>query len=266
MRSLKRVKVRRERASFPALVIAFLVFSIVFYLTAVSVQTEKAIESSTAKNAKSTREIEIEKAEYYLISLCESDKPETVRLNAARNMQRGAAGYLFEKEGRYYSVGNVYFSKTEAEKMIAHLTKGGMDAKVISVSSKGVTLRVTADQAVLDAAEFAARAFSEWEKSMMDISKRIDRGDLSGREACVLLSVLAYDLGKERSTAEAVSSGAQDHAVKRMMDVYLHMLDQTALLTKNEGGEGMLSARIKHAAIAHVQKRISMCDDFLNQN
>lgn len=254
MNTFKKVRIRRERASFPALVISFLVFSVVFFLSTVSVKEEKAVNQTPSKGEILSREFALQDMELYLISLFEDKDPASARLFSARHMQRGAAGYLFEADERWHSIGNMYFSKEEAEKMKAHLLESGMEASIITILQKGVLLRVTADEETLDALAFCISSLSEFEKGLMDLSQRLDAGTLSEREARVLLPVMKYDLSKYENAAKMNLSG--ENAAKDLFEMYLTNLETASSLTKSAGGEMMLSARIKHAAIESAYKRM----------
>ncbi len=256
MMSLKKVKIRRERASFPALILAFLIFSIVFFLSTVSVREEKPVSNRIAGKTHVQREFEISDINLCLISLFESESPEEVRIFSARNMPRGAAGYLYQADGQWHSIGNMYFSHEEAEKMNAYLIQCGMKAEMISVHQAGVTLRVTADEETLNTLHFCLSTFSEFEKELMDLSARLDAGALSEREARVLLSVMKYDLSKHEASAKAKTNLSGENAAKDILEMYLANLNAASDLTKSTGGELMLSARIRHAAIESAHKRV----------
>lgn len=256
MNTLKKVQIRRDKASFPALVIAFLVFSLVFFLSTVSVKEEKMLSNPMSKEEILSREFTLDDMDVYLISLFEDGNPESVRLFSARHMQRGAAGYLWEADGQWHSIGNMYFSKEEAEKMKAHLIQNGMDAKVLPFRRTGVSLRVTADEETLNTLEYALSAFSEFEKGLMDLSARLDAKTISEREARVLISVMKYDLSKQEANAKAKMNLPGENAAKEIFEMYIANLETASALTKSEGGELMLSARIKHAAIESAHKHM----------
>lgn len=255
---LKRVKIRRERASFPALVIAFLAFSLVFFLSTESVDRETAVPPGRDRGKIETRPIELESASYYLIALSGGESAEEARISGARYMQRGAAGYLFKKDGKIYSVGNMYTEKEAAEKMRLHLKNSGIEANVIEISAPGATLRVTAEEKTLDLTQFCLSALSEFEARLLDYSAKLDAGELTRREAGVLLSVLAYDYSAHEAAARAALPRAGKNAAGEIYTMYLDLLDEVTALTKDEGGELMLSARIKHAAIDGAVKRVDL--------
>ncbi|MBR3929238.1 MAG: hypothetical protein IKJ65_09575 [Clostridia bacterium] len=257
MAELKRIRIRRKRASFPAFVLAFLVFSIVFFLSTAGVKKEKAVHKTASPVRQATKEIALEDLEFYLVALTDGDRIENTRISSARYMLRGAAGYLFEKDGKWYSIGNVYFSREEAERMTAHLLDNGIEASVLPIAQKGATLRVTAEEETLDALSFCLSAFSAFEKSLADYSLRLDAGELSEREARVLLSVLGYDLSGGKAEAKRAIAASGDNAVYDIFRAYLHLLDDLSSLTKNEGGEMMLSARIKYVLIDNEMIRMN---------
>lgn len=258
MAEIRRVRIRRDRASFPRAALAFLVFSIVLFLATAGVKNEKEISKHTENVHYETREIDFEDVNLYLVALSGGEDQENARLTSARYMQRGAAGYLFEKDGKWYSLGNVYFSKDEAEKMAAHISDTGIPADTLALSQKGVTLRVTADAGALDALAFCKKAFSEYQKSLIDYSKSLDAGTLSEREARVLLSVLSYDLSAGKAEAERALSVPGENAAGEILGMYLELIETLTSLTKNEGGEMMLSARIKYALIDNMLTQINL--------
>lgn len=258
MTEIRRIRIRRERASFPAVALAFLVFSIVFFLATAGVKQEKSILKHAPSIHAETREVAFPGAGIYLICLNGGQSMENARLTSARFMQRGAAGYLYEKDGKWFSVGNMYFSKDEAETITGHLLENSISASVIPLNQRGVTLRVTSEASALDALTFIIGAFSDFEKSLLDYSEKLDAGSLSEREARVLLSVLSFDISKKKAEAEKAVLVTGDNAAKEIFNMYLSLLDTASSLTKNTGGEMMLSARIKYAAIDCAIKRMNL--------
>lgn len=258
MTEIRRIRIRRERASLPAVALAFLAFSIVFFLATLSVKQEKSILDPAPSVHSETREIAFPDAGIYLVSLNGGQSMENARLTSARFMQRGAAGYLYEMDGKWFSVGNMYFSKDEAEKIASHLAENHLSASVIPLKQTGVTLRVTAEASALDALSFIISAFSDFETSLLDYSERIDAGVLSEREARVLLSVLSFDVSEKKPEAEKAVLASGDNAAKEIFNMYLNLLETASSLTKNAGGEMMLSARIKFAAIDCAIARMNL--------
>ena len=98
MAEIRRVRIRRDRASFPRAALAFLVFSIVLFLATAGVKNEKEISKHTENVHYETREIDFEDVNLYLVALSCGEDQENARLTSARYMQRGAAGYLFENK------------------------------------------------------------------------------------------------------------------------------------------------------------------------
>lgn len=264
MTELKRVKIRRERASFPAAVVAFLVFSCVFYALAAGGGKEKAVSERTQSIPSATRIIELSGIKRYLIALYAGESADEARLASARHMAGGAAGYLFQTDGKWHSFGKMYDSSFEADQMAEHIKKGGLNADVVALSSQGVSLRVTAPEETLDALSFCVSAFSEFEENLDNYASRLDAGKLSEKEARVLLSVLCYDLSEKKVQAEKALSVSGDNAASEIFIMYLDLLETTSALTKNEGGEMMLSARIKYAAIDNAIRRINLMKKLLS--
>jgi len=254
---IKKVRIRRERASFPAAALAFLLFSIVLFLAAESVKEESAVSKIMPAGRREVREIEIPDIRLFLVALSD-DETENACLASARYMPRGAAGYLFRKDGKMHSIGNMYFSKEEAEKMAKHISSAGITASVIPLIQKGVTLRVTAQEESAAALDFCVNAFHEFEKSLAKYSGQLDSGMISLKEARVLLSVLHYDLSEKKTQAEEALFALGENAAGEIFDMYLESLETLSSLTKNEGGEMMLSARIKYSMIDFALKRADL--------
>lgn len=99
-----------------------------------------------------TREIEFSGLSAHLVTLAVADGPEAARVEAARYISRGAAGYLLGADGRSVIAGALYPSKPEAVAVAARLRAGeNPSSDVLSCEASGARLRVSATGAQIQA-------------------------------------------------------------------------------------------------------------------
>lgn len=92
-----------------------------------------------------TREVALDTAQAHLVILGRADGPEAARVEAARFVSRGAAGYVFQDGGVYQVAGACYESREEADAVAARLIESGeAQATAATYSAGPARLRITA--------------------------------------------------------------------------------------------------------------------------
>jgi len=177
-------------------------------------QAAMGAQANPAKSApRVTEDIRFEELRLYAIEFGTYETIEAARVEAARYVQRGAAGYVYASSGEYRVLGAGYASREEADKVLGQLADGeGIAARVTEVSAQPVLLRVTASQAQIEALREAEETLREATEQMGAASFAIDKGEVSYAEAAYRIEMLSGRVAASRENLNA-QAGAHPNAV-----------------------------------------------------
>ena len=206
-----------------------------------------------------THDIAFDPVELYIVGLFLSDQADWARIEAARFVRRGAAGYVYPADGRYAVLGSGYFSKEDAEAVVKNLfEQEQIEATVLPLCAGNVYLRVTAMQHQLTAltqADFTVRTVCN---ALQSHALSLDKG---AREPIQIRSALQDLCGRVQSALQALenAAGEQPNAVAGgLIDVLGGLLESVERLATDSADTPLtFSGKIKHAFlganIAHIE-------------
>jgi len=200
--SVTRVRVRRERPTALALAVALCVTMLVVYVLTLDVKGPDVVESM-AVAPRVTRQIEFEALSGWCVSMSRCQSQQEARLQASAWVGRGAAGCVRELNGEWRVLGALYDTRKEAERVAKRLEADeGIPAEPLALEAKGLTLRVTAPQAQIDAVVGADALLRNQTRQLGEIALRLDRGQIdtdAARALSALAATEAADLAKALS-------------------------------------------------------------------
>lgn len=228
---MARVRVRRERPTAVAMAVALCVTMLVVYVLTLNLDGPDVVESMAAA-PRVTRQIEFEPVEGWCVCMDACDSAQEARLRASAWVSRGAAGYVTELEGRWLVLGAVYDSEREADRVARRLSDDeDIPASVLSLCAEGLTLRVTAPEAQINAIAGADSLLRKQTAQLGDIALQLDRGEIGADAARTLCALAASEAG-EASTALSAIPGAAENglcaALIERLDALTGMLETLA--------------------------------------
>lgn len=194
-----------------------------------------------------TQEVQFEALDAYLIQFGAYDAADNARIEAARYVARGAAGYLLE-DGKFRVIGAGYESREEAEKVKAQLEKEeGIDSYVYELKAGSVTLRVTATQPQIDALSAAERTLVEQNRAMGRLAYELDSGAVDAPGARSALGAMADAVRLAREQLAGVA-GQTPNQVAAGLIATMAQLEESASQLSMEKNESTLdlSSKIKY--------------------
>ena len=228
-----KVKIRRDRAAFPAVAVSFLLtFAMILILTLSAVKRASLREAVFAPPVLETKEISLSGGEYSFVSLGAFEDAEEARLSAARLIYRGSAGCLYGENGEYLVLGNAYPEADEAEKAVSRLKKEGLSADTFTVRAPTVSLRLTAADAQAKAFIGCWESLIRGENALFEISRRLDAGEIDASAARAQLLVVQFAVAAlvTRQELEGEIGDSTVGAQARLMSAALRKL--TSLISK----------------------------------
>ena len=208
--SMTRVRVRRERPTTLALAVALCVTMLVVYVLTLDAKGPDVVESM-ASAPRVTREIGFEPLEAWCVSMARCGAQSEARLQASAWVGRGAAGCAALLEGEWHVLGALYASRREAERIAKRLSEDeGIPTEVLPLEAKGVTLRITAPEAQIQAVSGADALLRGQTKRLGEAALQLDRGELGADAARTLCAVAATEAADAASALAAIPGAGEN--------------------------------------------------------
>ena len=181
---MHRVKVRRERPAAAAWALAVLLTALFVFLIARGAGTQSGEETPESAPRRAYA-LTFAPLETHLVQFGAYEDALSARIEAARYMPRGAAGYVLEGS-LYRVIGAGYDSRQDAQGVCERLREEeGMEASVYSLSSGEVELTIQGTQAQVEALTQAETALRNAAAQLNETAFGYDRGELSRTRATV---------------------------------------------------------------------------------
>lgn len=198
--------------------------------------------------------IKIKAKTYYAVTLGEYDdrlKAEQVALGA--NIQ-GAGGYIWEDD-KYWVIGNVYSSMSDAEKVKENLKESKYSVDIKEITTQNLNLNMDMyEQENMNTINSAFEIFDSIYDSLYDYSVRFDKGEITNLAVSSGLSELKgkvkgiiIDVQNLLIKGDSVLSRVQSSLV--MSD---ELLDQTIIKTMDNSGTNY-SLKYSVASIVRIR-------------
>jgi len=208
--SLTRVRVRRERPTALALAVALCVTMLVVYVLTLEVKGPDAVESMAAA-PRVTKEIAFDDLSGWAVSMAACDSPQAARLQASAWVGRGAAGCVRELDGAWRVLGALYDSRRDAERVAKRLAaEEGIPAEAVHLEAKGLTLRVTAPAAQIEAVAGADGLLRTQARQLGDVALQLDKGQINPDAARALCALAATEAGTRADALAAIPGAAEN--------------------------------------------------------
>lgn len=255
----RHVKVRRDRPSVLAWSLAMVVTMLVVYLLTLGSAPPEAPRrgEEPAAGERVTRELSFEPLALYCVQFGSFDSAEEARIEAARYVERGAAGYVCAAAEKHLVLGAGYALEADAARVAERLAQEeGIPGAVFARESARVRMRVTAGENQIAALAAADAALRTQVDQLGELAFQIDRGELRGDAARTLIAIQAAQVRDVLGTLKAIPGEnpifsaltGQVEALAAALDVLSHAGGETDLA---------LSGQIKYD---YIQVRLGYID------
>lgn len=244
------VRVRRRPGTLVWAVI-LLAAAMAFYLYALlsgvrRVQTEET--GVLFSGERVTREVKIEPLQTYLVSFGGYDVENQAKIEAARYVSRGAAGYILDGE-QLLVIGAGYGEEEQAEKVCAQLeAEEGMSCRTVSMESPSVSLRMTAGEKQIEAFVLGEQALRSAASALQQLAFSVDRGDATAEQAGEVIETYLEKISGAYERLVQQTEGRNSEIFQSLEEMLADMLDQMKEMLQ-EGKPLFLSSRLKYCYV-----------------
>ena len=247
-----RVRVRRERPCALSVALALMITMLCVYLLTLgaSLMPEASIPSS-GDAPRVTEEVAFESAQAYFVALGRFDTAQEARIEAARYIPRGAAGYVVEDGETFLALGAAYQTEAEAARVAQSLSQTeNLTCEVYSQSAERVRLRVTAQEEHIAAVQNAEALLRATAAQAAEIAFQLDRAEIDPEAARTLINIASGRLGDAHEALSAIPGAAQNSVCAQLLSLTERFQASLFVLSgENSNTTLSLSAKIKYNGI-----------------
>lgn len=202
-----------------------------------------------------TQEIQFPALERFLIQFGVYDSLDNARVEAARYVERGAAGYLLY-DGRYRVIGAAYESREEADSVAGRLKEEeGIECYVYETGAGAVKLRVTAAPEQIDALVNAENALREQSLAFGNLAYQLDSGEIDEAQACIEISRCVQAITLARQSLLEVAGEKVNQVAQDLMDMMEKAEENLSKLSSFQEQTRLdLSSKIKYNYIEILEQ------------
>lgn len=244
------VRVRRQVRT-PVWALVFLMAAMALYIRSSlpAIQAKRDVpDSGEERGERVSREVKLEELSIYLVSLGRYEARSSARVEAARYVSRGAAGYVLEDEALEV-IGAGYETQEAAARVADQLTETeGLTCRVIVRSGPEVTLRMTADQTQIDAFVQAEKALREVSSSLGQLSFAIDRGEAGVSQAVKVIRTQIRRTENAEKVLGEQTAGSSVQVIGQLAELLGGMKEEMNGML-SETGAMALSSRLKYCYV-----------------
>jgi len=206
--------------------------------------------------------IAIEPLSIYLVSFGGYDVMNSAKVEAARYVPRGAAGYVLKKE-KLYVIGAGYERREEAEKACVSLAaQEGLACAVIDVFSPKVEMRMTAGRLQIEAFAEAEKALRSSALALGRLAFSVDQGDASLAQAQEVVQTHLEKITAAKDALEAQAQNTESGLFKGMGDLLDEMVGQMEQMLTAEK-RMIISSRLKYLYVDVMVRETGMMNALL---
>lgn len=249
-----RVYVRR-RFPRPAvlllLFIALLLVAFVRYARPAIHRLALDLDQAPVASERITRDVGFDALSLYLVELKRSDQADAARVEAARYVPRGAAGYVLKDGEACCVIGAGFSDKADAERVAAQLKQDeAIDARIHVLTGEAALLRVTATEAQLKALVEGEGALRALTPALAAHALALDRGMVEPAGLRAALSIEAEQAGANLARLKKAAGEAPNAVAAGLIERLAALEDACRRLSADSGDSALiLSSRLKYAFI-----------------
>ena len=247
-----RVRVRREKPSALAWALALMLTMLCVYLLTLGIPAApEASIASSGDAPRVTEEVSFPAVEAHFVSLGRFDTATEARIEAARYVPRGAAGYVLETVDGFLVLGAAYEDKAEAESVARALSQSeGLSCGVYTECADGVRLRITASEADIALVADTEALLRGLAAETRSLALGLDGGETEAGAARTLLNLAASRLEDALSRLRAIPGVGEDAVTARLLAMTEQFRAALFVLSgENSENTLSLSAKIKYNSI-----------------
>lgn len=220
---------------------------------------EESVEA-VGTGERITREIVIEPLTAYLVSFGEYDVMSSARVEAARYVSRGAAGYVMQAD-KFEVIGAAYARKEDAEKVCEQLRAAeNIECSVRSIGSPETTLRITAGSEQIAAFLTGEQTLRDSAEALGQLAFSIDRGEANAKQARMVIEShirRVDDARKEINLQTEDSRNNMYQTLEKLLDELYEQMEEMLLETSGMA----LSSKLKYAYVDFRAREIEMLNN-----
>lgn len=225
-------------------------------------EAAEEVSSETGVSDEVSAEITFPAMKMWLLQVGAFGENDNAEKSAEEIADMGGAGYILEEDGTYRVIIAGYAKEEDAANVKERLkTEQNMESKLLELSAESAVYTMKTEQSVIDAFAAAAEECGNYPQLLMELSLRLDKGEISAAEAINELSEMKEQIGERKEYFSDLSENSEDELLIRTQKYYGELHGAFSVF-EEELSDLALSSAIKHCYISSG----ALYRDFLQNN
>ena len=251
------IKIKKRKTNFLKKFGLFLIFSIslifVIFLADVFSTALTAGSFSCASNKHNT--VGVKEKNLYAITMgVSTDKFQAYNIAGGVSVL-GAGGFVWEENGKYYVVANIYESVSEANKILNGLNESNYDVDIMEIKIPKIKLNFEnlKKEYKNDIQNALNRLYGLYE-NLYNLAINIDTKNITFIQGGSLVNEYKSDCKIIYNKLLLINSGYSNSKIKQIADTYVYVIEMLDSLVYKLLKDGQLNYIVKNAEIELVYK------------
>lgn len=179
-------------------------------------------------------------------------------------LQKNGAGFIYSKDNMYYILASGYENKSDAEKVVGHLSDSNVTSEIIEIKVDKIEIDMNLTTNEKTTMSEAINIFKNTYKTLYDISISLDTAVKSKSECKLLLNDLKSNILKTQSNFDTQFNSKLN---SKLLSIKLQINELTTTIQNliNNSDNELLSAHIKSAYLEAIKLNQALAND-INAN
>ncbi len=257
-----RVYVKRRGpspAAWLAVSVALALIAFVFFAKPAIGRLSMNMDEAPVTAERVTRDVSFDALSLYMVELARVGDAAGARIEAARYVPRGAAGYLYQTEDTFAVIGTGFSTRADAESVaLALQSEEGIGARVHALTSEEARLRVTATEAQISALIEGEGTLRALTSTLWAHALSLDRSESEPSSIAAMLMIESEQALSALARLKKAAGDAPNQVAGALIDRLTALADHLSRLTSGAEGTALtLSSRLKYAflnlRISHIE-------------
>lgn len=251
------IKIKKRKTKFFKKLGLFLIFSVslIFVIFLADVFSTALTAGSFSFVLNKQNFVSIKEKNLYAITMGEStDKFQAFNIGGGVSVL-GAGGFVWEENGKYYVVANIYENSSEANKILNGLNESNYEVDVMEIKIPRVKLSFENlnGEYVKDIQNALNRLYGLYE-DLYNLAINIDTKNITFIQGGSLVNGYKSECKIIYNKLLLINSGYDNSKIKQISDTYVYVIEMLDTLVYKLLKDGQLNYIVKNAEIELVYK------------
>ncbi|MBR4408086.1 MAG: hypothetical protein IKT27_07195 [Clostridia bacterium] len=201
---------------------------------------------------------------FYAISLFDASSESTAKEQVANVIKQGGAGFVWQKENKFYVLASAYLEENDAKMVKSNLEENGTSASVVKIHIPEIAISGTFSSLENTTLNSALKCFKTTYEKLYDTSVSLDTNLKTESESKLEVNEIKNDISKIEVAFSSVFDSKLTTNLLQIKIAITSLLTYLEDLTKFESnGAQPFSYKIKNIYLQSLYLNYTLCKDMI---